>query len=168
MVEVETELINALKTNLTGGVVKTFYQGEVTQPPRDYCPLLMLWITQSSIRAHDTASDIAVFTGKIRVIFSLPKYLKDTGVETVGGVRRLAAPYALKELIEARDVSNGTYAANSIMGILRSRSVIRGTTYNFNNDFSINYGTLAQPEFPMLYAEITFSVTTIPVRRLAT
>lgn len=165
MIEVENELITALVSNLPAGAIKTFYQGEIDQPPRDYAPVLMLWINNTSSRAFDTASDISVFTGKIRIIFDINAYTKDTGVPTTSGVRIVQAPYALKQLIEARDVPSGSYSATSVMGILRSKSVIRGANYTFSNDFSIDYGKLAKLEFPNLVAEINFKVTAVPIRR---
>jgi hypothetical protein len=146
MVAIENEIKTYLETVLSTRIAK-YYTGEVKVVPQSYLPALTVMGTNTEIEAKTTASDINRWTIVITVITDLKKYFDEAGTGTT-----IKSDEDLKKIMEERN-SDGSYKDNTVVYALRH--YLRGSKYKFNNNLSIEYKVIDNPEFPYCRAVLT-------------
>lgn len=134
-----------------GSAIKTYYQGEVVLVPLSYAPALMVFGTSTEVVAKSTSKDETTYSITIRVVDTIQKKFDEDGTGVI-----IKAQEDLIDIMEERD-ANGIALSTTVLGVLRRN--IKGTSYLFNDDITINYSTMEQGEFFYISAEINLNVS---------
>jgi len=143
---VTTEILEFLKTELTGSDIKTFYNGEVILVPRSYCPAIMVFGTEQNISAYGTAKDEHVYSITIRVVYDVTPFFNETGVDEV-----IKAQEALMNIMGERATST-TLEDGTIIAAIRKNT--RGDSYLFNDNLKISYKMLESNKYFYVSADV--------------
>jgi len=159
MNNVLAELKEKLEDALKADVIRKFYQGEVLLVPQSYLPALMVFGNSTTVVAKSTACDQFVYDITIRIIFDIKKVFSENGTKET-----LQAPELMAEIMEGKQ-NDGTLRADSVLGVLRKVSNVRGTNFLFNNDIKIDYKTIQKGEFFYFQADCNLTATSDLIKR---
>lgn len=151
------DLLDEFKTLLEGamsGSITTFYKGEVKLVPQSYLPALMVMPVSTNVIARTTASDQFQYTVKVRIVTDIKKSLDEAGTGAI-----IKSQQSIIDMFEER--TNTVPDADTVLGVLRKVTNIRGVNYIYNNDITIDYGGIVEADgWFYVTAEATLSFTT--------
>lgn len=151
------DVLQELKTTLEtaiGAKFNTYYVGEVALVPKSYCPALMVIPVSTNVVSKTTCEDDTTYTVTIRAVVDLNKFLDENGTgDTIKSQQNLI------NLMEERDSADGyKLKSDTVLGVIRDKDNLRGLSYKYNNDLTVEYSVQQRGEYFYVQAEVTFEL----------
>lgn len=153
------EIRNLLAAAMTTRCV-AYYVGDIGLPAKAQMPVCIVRRVNSSFDRRTSTGDYWKHTISILVVTDIIKSLSTAGL-TSGLV---SSENTLADIVAEMD-TDGAPKTNTVLGTLTRQSNLRGTYYQYLQNFNVNYQPDLGNDFPYVAAEITFETESFVTRK---